>query len=156
MSSFEKMVEDFLRIKTIAIVGISGKDGGNPGNHIYRKLKNSGYSIFGVNPTCTEIDGELCYPTLSAVPEVIEGVVIVTNPTITQAIVEECVQLDIKYIWMHQLLKSASSVSQKAVAFAQENGITVIADACPLMYCPPVDPVHTCFRWFFKVSGRLR
>lgn len=156
MVSLEKMVEEFLSLKTIAVVGISGKDEGNPGNHIYRKLKNSGYSVFGVNPTSPVIDGESSYPTLSAIPEVIEGVVIVTNPTITQAIVEECVHLGIKYIWMHQLLKSATSVSQEAVAYARENGITVIADACPLMFCPPVDPVHTCFRWLLKVSGRLR
>ena len=104
MKSFKKRVHEFLNLKTIAVAGISGKNGDNPGNHIFKKLKESGYTVFAVNPSYKEIDGQPCYPDIFSTPSKVEGVVIVTNPNTTQQILRECVHCGVKYVWMHQLL----------------------------------------------------
>jgi hypothetical protein len=46
-------------------------------------------------------------------------------------------------------------VSNDAVAEAQARGITCIAGACPMMFVPPVDPFHWCFRWWMKATRKL-
>jgi len=59
-------------------------------------------------------------------------------------------------VWMHQsLMMAGTSVSQDAVEFCHENDIAVIAGACPMMYCEPVDFGHKCMRWVLRLVGGL-
>jgi predicted CoA-binding protein len=60
-------------------------------------------------------------------------------------------------VWMHRSLDmlGGGSVSEEAVEFCRENGIEVIAGACPMMFCKPVDIGHKCMGWIMKVSGRM-
>jgi hypothetical protein len=59
----------------------------------------------------------------------------------------ECVELDIKHVWMHWG-SGASSVSPVAVAYGREHGITVIDGGCPLMFGRTADLGHKCMRVF--------
>jgi hypothetical protein len=57
---------------------------------------------------------------------------------------------------MHEsLIHGGSSVSAAAVELCGEHGIALIAGACPMMYCAPVDIGHRCMRWAMRVSGGL-
>jgi len=38
---------------------------------------------------------------------------------------------------------------------ARQNGIAVIAGACPMMYVPPVDFAHKCFKFVLRITGGL-
>jgi len=48
-----------------------------------------------------------------------------------------------------------TSISEQAVEFCRENSMTVIPGGCPMMFCKPVDFVHTCLHWMLKLTGGL-
>ncbi|WP_150305831.1 acetate--CoA ligase family protein [Pseudomonas saliphila] len=85
-----------LKPRSIALVGISddaAKTNGRP----LRFLRMAGYAgtIYNVNPTRAEVQGEKAYPSLSALPEVPEHAFILTNSKLAVDAVEECGQLGI-------------------------------------------------------------
>lgn len=60
-------IDDFLKQKTLAIIGIS-RGGKKFGNACYKELKAHGYRLFPINPYAEMIQGERCYPNLGAIP----------------------------------------------------------------------------------------
>ncbi len=153
MSTLHERVEDFLSQKCIAVAGVShGKT--QAANIVYRKLRNTGYRVFPINPRATELEGDTCYPDLESAPDGIDGVVIATHPDVTERIVQDCAKASISRVWMHRSL-GCGSVSESAVRLCQENDISVIPGGCPMMFCEPVDVAHKCLRWFLRRTGRL-
>jgi uncharacterized protein len=151
----ETMIRDFLQQKRIAVVGVSRTDG--TANLIYRKLRDSGYEVYAINPNAAEIEGDPCYADLQSTPAIPEGAVLVTRPEVTDQVVRQCAEAGIPRVWLHStMVPVGSSVSQDAVTFCRENGIEVIAGACPMMFVQPVDFGHRCMRWFMDVTGQLR
>jgi len=62
----------------------------------------------------------------------------------------------VRRVWMHEsLIHGGTSVSADAVAFCRDHDIALIAGACPMMYCAPIDFGHKCMRWVMRVSGGL-
>ena len=158
MAKIDPLVKDFLAQKKIAVVGVSDKreTGCNLG---YRKFKAAGYTVSAVNPRLLTFEGEPCYPDLQSIPDKPDAVFILANPKITEQIVQQCVDLDIKRVWMHCMMGTKpglaagmTSVSQDAVRMCRENGITVIPGACPNQYLDP-DFGHTMMRVIFRTLG---
>lgn len=158
MSTIKPLVKDFLAQKKIAVVGVSDRreTGCNAG---YRRFKAAGYAVSAVNPHLTNFDGDPCYPDLKSIPEKPDAVFILANPRVTEQIVQQCVDLDIKHVWMHCLLgtkpglgANATSVSQDAVRMCRENGIAVIPGACPNQFLNP-DFGHALMRVLFGALG---
>ena len=158
MSKIDTLVEDFLAQKKVAVVGVS--DNRETGcNLAYRKFKETGYEVSAVNPRLTSFEGDPCYPDLKSIPEKPDGVFILTNPKITEEIVQQCVDLGIQRVWMHCLMgtkpglaASMTSVSPEAVRMCRENGITVIPGSCPNQYLKP-DFGHALMRVMFRTIG---
>ena len=158
MAKIDTLVEDFLAQKKVAVVGVS--DNRETGcNLAYRKFKETGYEVSAVNPRLTSFEGDPCYPDLKSIPEKPDGVFILTNPKITEEIVQQCVDLGIQRVWMHCLMgtkpglaASMTSVSPEAVRMCRENGITVIPGSCPNQYLKP-DFGHALMRVMFRTIG---
>jgi predicted CoA-binding protein len=153
MAKVPASIAEFLRQKHLAVVGVS-RDARQPANLIYRTLRKAGYSVYAVNPNTDAVEGDVCYPTLAALPHPVDGAVLATTPAVTERLVEECAQLGISRVWMHRSF-GAGSVSERAAQLGRERGVTVIAGGCPMMFCEPVDPGHRCFRWLLRVTGKL-
>jgi predicted CoA-binding protein len=161
MSKVDTLVEDFLAQKNIAVVGVSDKRETGC-NLAYRKFKESGYVVSAVNPRQTSFEGDACYPDLKSVPEKPDAVFILTNPKITEEIVQQCVDLGIQRVWMHCLMgtkpgvaASMTSVSPEAVQMCRENGIEVIPGSCPNQFLNP-DFGHKLMRGMFRTIGFLK
>lgn len=155
MSTMQAATQDFLAQKRIAVAGVS-RDEKKTGNLIYRKLRSEGYQVFALNPYATTLEGGPCYPDLKSIPEKVDGVVIVTKPEATLQIVKECAELGIPRVWMHDGIHSmGTSVSQEAVEFCRQHGITAIPGGCPMMYCAHADFGHRIMRWMQGVTGGL-
>jgi len=160
MSKIDTLVQDFLAMKKIAIVGVSDKrDTGC--NLAYRKFKEAGYTVYAVNPRLTTFEGDPCYADLKSTPEKPQAVFILTNPKVTEQIVHQCVELGIKHVWMHCMMGTKpglaagmTSVSQDAVQVCRENGITVIPGACPNQFLKP-DFGHAMMRVMWRSFGFL-
>jgi hypothetical protein len=152
MSTLKEAAEEFLSHKRIAVAGVS-RNGDTAANIIYKKLRDTGYEVFPVNPNADEVEGDKCYPDLASVPGGVEGVVIATHPEVTESVVKDCADLGIKRVWMHRSFGNGS-VDEKAVRLCHNLGISVIPGSCPMMFCEPVDTGHKCIRWFLNVSGK--
>ena len=153
MMTLQQAVDDFLAQQRIAVAGVS-RSTTSAANAIYRKLKGAGYEVFPINPKTETVEGDRCYASVRDVPGGVQGVVIATPPEAALAIVGECADLGISRVWMHRSF-GAGSVSEAAAARARERGMTVIAGACPMMYCKPVDFGHRCIRAVLKLTGGL-
>ena len=153
-----ELVQDFLAQKKIAVVGVSDKrdTGCNLG---YKKFKESGYQVFAVNPRIDKFEGDPCYPDLKSIPEKVDAVFILASPKVTDLIVNQCVELGVKHVWMHCMMgtkpglaASTTSVSLSAVDVCKANGITVIPGSCPNQFLNP-DGGHKFMRWMWNLFG---
>jgi len=155
-STLEAKVDEFLAQKRIAVAGVSRDKSHHPvGNLIYDRLKKTGHDVFAVNPHMQTFEGDQCFPNLRSIPGGVDGVVVITRPEATEQIVHDCKDAGIRRVWMHQSVHAGSSVSPAAVEYCRENGISVIAGACPMMFGPGADLGHRCFRWMLKLTGGL-
>jgi hypothetical protein len=152
MSKLTQAAYDFLSQQRIAVVGVSRTEQ-DAANGIYKKLRDSGYKVFAVNPNTNEVEGDTCYPNLQSIPNGVDAAVIVTTPQITEKVVRDCKAAKVKHVWIHQGM--GNSVSKDAVIYCRENGINVIPGACPMMFLEPVDIAHRCFRTVFGWMGKL-
>lgn len=158
MSKLDSLVEDFLAQKKIAVVGVSDKRETGC-NLAYKKLKENGYQVYSVNPRMANYDGAACYPDLKSIPEKPDAVFLLTSPQVTGEIIQQCVDLGIKHVWMHCMMgtkpglaASMTSVSQDAVQACRENGIAVIPGACPNQFLKP-DFAHGLMRVLWRAVG---
>ena len=158
MKKLDNLVQDFFAQKRIAIVGVSDKrDTGC--NLAYKKFKENGYQVYAVNPHLTSYDGQACYPDLRSIPGKVDAVFTLTSPKVTEQIVQQCVELGIKQIWMHCMMGTKpglaagmTSVSQSAVDMCKANGITVIPGSCPNQFLKS-DFGHKMMRGLWRMFG---
>ena len=153
MPRADSRIEDFLAQKRIAVAGVS-RDANQAANAVYKKLRGAGYRVYALNPSAQEVEGDPCYPDLKALPEKVDGIVISTPPEAADQIVRQCAEAGVSRVWLHRSF-GTGSVSPTAVKFCEEKGISVIAGACPMMYCKPVDFGHACMRWALRLTGGL-
>ncbi len=161
MSVTEDLAKEFLSQKSVAVVGVSDhRETGCNAN--YKKFKDNGYRVYAVNPHISTFDGATCYPDLKSIPEKPDAVFMLTNPKVTDQVVQECVDLGIGYVWMHCMMGTKpglagkmTSVSQPAVEICRANGIKVIPGSCPAQFLKP-DVPHSIFRRLWKLLGFMK
>lgn len=160
MAKVDGLVQDFLAQKKIAVVGVSDKRETGC-NLAYNKFKENGYQVYAVNPRITTFNGNPCYADLKSIPEKVDAVFILTNPSVTEQIVQQCVDLGVKHIWMHCMMGTKpglaagmTSVSQSAVEMCKANGIAVIPGTCPNQFLKP-DFGHAMMRGMWRIFGFL-
>lgn len=151
MSSFKSNAHDFLAQERIAVAGVS-RQPENTANAIFRKLRDTGHTVFPINPNAAVVEDVPCFPDVQAIPGGVDGVVIVTRPELSEKIAHDCVAAGVPRIWMHNNTFLASSVSESGAQYARENGVTVIDGGCPMMF---LDFGHKCMRVVLGVMGRL-
>ena len=152
MSTVAEAAADFLAQKRIAVAGVSRKAAGHGGNYVYTTLKKRGYEVFAVNPNADTVEGDPCFHTLADIPGGVDGVVIATNPAATGDVVDQCVSLGIKRVWMHRSF-GGGSVDDAATTVGRDAGLTVIAGACPLMFGAKADFGHKCMKFVIGFTG---
>jgi predicted CoA-binding protein len=141
---YKEMIDAFLRLERIAILGYSA-DKNQPANHIYRKLVANGYAVFAVNPKADRITDVRCYASIQSVPEQIQGAVLCTPTHATEGAVRECADNGVQHVWMHKGL-GAGSYDPQAFETAKALGLAVIPGGCPMMFVKP-DIIHRCVGW---------
>ena len=142
-------VDDFLARRKLAVVGVS-RDEKKFGHRVYRELKAKGYRLFPVNPNAQAIGGERCYPSLRALPEPVDGVLIVVPPAETERVVRDAAEVGIRRVWMQQ-----GAESEAAIRFCEEHGISAVYGECVLMFAEPTAFYHRMHRWVWGLLGRL-
>lgn len=142
-------ISDFLAQRKLAVAGVS-RNHHKFGFSVYGALKAKGYHVLPVNPHAETIGGEQVYKSLEALPEKVDGVVVVVSPLHAQQVVREAFEAGIRRVWMQQ-----GSESSGAVSFCEEHGMSVVYGKCILMFAEPVASFHKMHRWLWKVTGKL-
>ena len=91
-----KNMEMFFTPQSVALVGASATPG-KIGNSVLDSLAKHDYKgkVFPINPKQEEILGIKCYPSISAIPEKVDLVVVCVDLSVTPPILEECAKKDI-------------------------------------------------------------
>lgn len=113
-------IDALLAARTFAVAGAST----NPekyGYKCYVDLKRFGKTVYPVNPRAIVIDGDTCYPSVAALPEVPEVVIAVIPPALTDKLVDELIAAGVRNLWIQPGAESAL-----AVAKARAAGITTV------------------------------
>ena len=112
------------RVQRIAVVGLSPKPN-RPSYHVARAMQGFGYQIIPVRPQVTQVLGEPAYASLSAVPEPIDLVDAFRAAEHLDALVDECIRLNIPALWIQEGI-----VNEAAAARARAAGLFVVMDRC--------------------------
>ncbi len=111
-------------IRTIAVLGLSPNES-RPSFRVAKGLQDRGYRIIPVRPMVAEVLGEKAYPDLDSLPERPDIVDVFRAPEHVPEIVESCIRLDIKRIWLQD-----GVIHDEAAKRARDAGITVVMDRC--------------------------
>ncbi len=114
--------EQLQNSKTIAVVGLSG-DPDRISFRVTRYMQEQGYRIIPVNPMVEEVLGEKSYPDLKSVPEPIDMVNIFRRSELVPPVVDQAIEVGVKYIWMQD-----GVINPESAAKAEAAGIPVIMD----------------------------
>ena len=114
--------EQLQNSKTIAVVGLSG-DPDRISFRVTRYMQEQGYRIIPVNPMIEEVLGEKSYPDLKSVPESIDMVNIFRRSELVAPVVDQAIEIGVKYIWMQD-----GVIDPESAAKAEAAGIPVIMD----------------------------
>jgi predicted CoA-binding protein len=113
-----------------AVVGCS-PDPNRDSHRIASMLQRRGYEVIPVNPMASEILGERCYPTLSAIAADVEVVDIFRRPDVAGAHVDEAIEIGARAVWMQ-----LGVVDEAAAERGREAGLRVVMDRCPAIELP--------------------
>jgi len=153
MKTLKEAATEFLSQRRIAVAGVSATHV-DAANGIYRRMRELKYEVFAVNPNADQVEGDRCYHSLAEIPGGVDGVVVVTHPTVAASVVADCAALHIPRVWIHRSI-GGGSLSAEAVATCERAGIGYLAGGCPMMFMEPVDGFHKCMRAVFGWTGRL-
>jgi len=145
-----KVIDDFLAQHHLAFVGVS-RDTRQFANTVYRHLRSEGRVLYPVNAAANgvPIEGDQSFPTLAAVPDPVDGVIVMVPGPSTIDVVRDAVDRGIPRVWLHR--SGGPPVPREAVQLCRDSNVAVVDGACPLMFAEPVRGFHRLHRF---VSGR--
>jgi uncharacterized protein len=120
-----KVIRDVLAdAKIIAIVGLS-TESTKASNMVASYLKDEGYQIVPVHPKASEILGEKCYPSVSAIPFPVDVVNIFRPANEVGDIVAQAAQNGAKTVWSQLRI-----INLEASDAALAADLNVVIDKC--------------------------
>ena len=120
----EQLREILSHSRILAVVGLSDRPE-RASHYVATSLQHAGYRIVPVNPALQEVLGEQCYPSLSAIPERVDMVIVFRRPEHVPLLMEEAIRLKIPTVWMQVGVQHLTSAWR-----AQDAGLNVIMDRC--------------------------
>jgi hypothetical protein len=119
----------FHEVRSIAVLGLS-PNSSRPSFRVAQGLQAKGYRIVPVRPMTDEVLGEKAYPDLESLPELPDIVDVFRASEHVPAIVDSCIKLGIKRIWLQD-----GVIHEEAAQRARDAGITVVMDRCMWRDC---------------------
>jgi len=109
----DDQIAAFLAGDGFAVVGAS-RDRAKYGNKVLRSYLQAGRHVYAVNPRAREVEGQVSYPDLAALPEKVHGASIITPPAVTEQIVEQAAAAGIRHLWMQPGAESPAAIERAA------------------------------------------
>ena len=110
--------------RTIAVVGLSS-DASRPSNSVSSYMRRHGYMVIPVNPNETEVFEEKAYPTLAAIPQIVDLVDVFRRSDEAGKAVDEAIAIGAKAVWLQE-----GVLDRAAAQRASDAGLLVVMDRC--------------------------
>lgn len=115
--------------RTIAVYGLSATPG-KPAHDIPMRLAMDGYTVVGINPAVTSVEGIRCYASLDEVEEQIDILNVFRRSEVCDAIVDEAITRarrrgDPQCVWLQSGITTAEGALRCAAA-----GLRYVEDTC--------------------------
>ena len=146
-----KLIEEFLALKRIAVVGVSQRPQ-DFSRMLFRELASRGYDVVPVHPVAQEIEGRPCFARIQEVFPPVEGALVMTRPAATYTVVRDCAAAAVARVWMWGGA-GKSAASPEALAVCETRGLRVIAGECPFMFLPAAGWIHRLHGMVLKIAG---
>lgn len=91
------------------------------GYKMFKSLMDNGNIVYPVSPKYDEIDGIKTYKTIKDIPDNIDVVGFIVNPTVGLELIQDVIDLGIKNIWMQP-----GTRDPKIVKIATDNDINIV------------------------------
>jgi uncharacterized protein len=148
MKKNKTQIEDFAKMKSFAIIGVSAKSKHKFGNAILKEMVKRGMSVFPIHRDADNLEGVKVYKNLQSLPEKPEGVILCIKPEETLKAVTEINDAGIKNIWFQQ-----GAENQEAVDYCIANRINYIEKECMLMFLEKPG-FHVIHKWVWNLVNR--
>jgi uncharacterized protein len=147
-----EQIQRVLGRKRLAFVGVS-RNSRDFTRTLFREFVSRGYDVVPVHPGAAEVDGRACFARLQDIDPPVEAALLVTSPSVTEQIVQDCAEAGVMQVWMYRA-GGEGAVSSKAVEFCRSHGIGVVPGECPMMFFPQSGFVHRLHGLIRKMTGR--
>jgi len=111
-------------VSVIAVVGLS-RDPAKAAHSVPAALQAAGFRVIPVNPEADELLGEKSYPSLAAIPEPVELVLVFRPARFAPAIAQQAVGIGAKAVWLQ-----LGIASPEARRIAESAGLRYVEDHC--------------------------
>jgi predicted CoA-binding protein len=115
----------------------------------YRGLKRLGKTVYAIDPSVREIDGDRAYPSLTDLPQAVEALIIEAPKDETRDWVAAAAQAGLRDVWIHM-----AHDTPEAVTLAKESGINMRTGTCAVMYVTPGLTYHSLHKAIMKLAGK--
>lgn len=139
--------EQFLRLRRIALVGVSRQDG-SFGRALLRAFLERGYDAVPVNRAGGEIEGRRAFASVAEISPPVEGALLIVPPAQADAAAADALAAGVRQLWFHRGAGAGSS-SPEALARCAAAGVAPVTGLCPLMVLPGAG-------WFHRLHALLR
>ncbi len=129
--------------RSVAVLGASTKERGG-GNQFIHGMKQMGYegTIYPINHNAEEIIGLKCFPSLAAVPEIPDLVIVAVSAGRAEAALEECIAKGARNIHMFTAgfaetgEERGADLAERLRAVARRGKLNIIGPNCMGIYSP--------------------
>ncbi len=132
----------FLSSRRVIFVGLSSK-AGEFSRMVADSMTAHGIEVVPVNARASDAK---VYARVTDVPSPPTVAFLMVPPAQAEAVVRDCVSAGVRSVWFHRGA-GPGSASPEAIALAERAGLTVISDACPMMFLEADNWMHGAHRW---------
>ena len=150
-ASTRELIHDFLKQKRLAMVGVSSRER-DFSRSLFRELRRRGYTVIPVNPNVSDVEGQRCFHRVQDISPPVEAALLLTSPTVTEEVVEDCSKAGVRQVWMHRGA-GIGSVNPWAVAFCRQHDIRVVDGQCLFMFLPRTQFLHRLHGCVRRLTG---
>ena len=113
-------ISQFLAGDVFAVAGAS-QNRNKYGNKVLRAYMQAGRKVFPIHPAADVVEGLDVYRDLTSLPTAVHGLSVITPPVVTESIIEQAAELNIRHIWLQP-----GAESPRAIQLANDAGISLI------------------------------
>ena len=139
--------EAFFELPSFAVVGHTKAR--NFPELSYKGLKKMGKTVYPIDPSVDEVDGDKTYKDLESLPTPVSGIILEVPNSETKDWIVKAGKAGIKDVWIHMKRET-----KEALALAKENGMNVRTGTCAVMYVTPGFTFHSIHKFIMKLTGK--